>query len=296
MISVIIPTHNRSALLDEALSHVYAQTNCKLEVIVVNDIENDDATQQVVAKYKDIVYIEDATIQGPSNKHIAAMKLAHGDYLYMPDDDDYLTRKSYLSEAEQILNSNSNIAFVAANVDILNAIDGSIESGRKLRINGLQKGESYLQTFQEEKPMSVVTAVFRKAIFDKMPERYMLDLSDTCLYLYALLYGDAYIVEESVAAYRVGQQSVTRQCPRQNIMRGLKQKEIIYKLAREKYGMSNRFWNNQFKMTYSFYTQSNPLRWNLIYVLGWGIIHSHGSLALLHFCSKKIIRQIISIR
>lgn len=293
MISVIIPTHNRPTLLDEALSHVYAQNNCKLEVIVVNDIENDEATQQVVSKYKDIIYIEDSTIQGPSNKHITGMRRASGEYIYMPDDDDYLTKNDYLSEAEEILNSNTNVAFVAANVDILNANDGNIETGRKLRINGLQNGESYLQNFQEKKPMSVVTAVFRKEIFDKMPERYMLDLSDTCLYLYALLHGDAYIVEESVAAYRVGQQSVTRQCPRENIMIGLKQKEIIYNLAREKYSMSNRFWNNQFKMTYSFYIQSNPSRWNLIYVLGWGIIHSHGSLALLYFCMRKIIRQML---
>src|SRR5687767_5982098 len=51
-VSVIIPTHNRAALLQRAVRSVTGQTFADLEVMIVDDASN-DGTQDLVASWAD---------------------------------------------------------------------------------------------------------------------------------------------------------------------------------------------------------------------------------------------------
>jgi len=87
-VSVVIPTYNRSALLEVALQSVLAQDYADLEIIVVDDGCTDD-TAQVVAKYGSRVkYVkqENSGLPGARNTGI---RTATGEYLCFLDDDDF---------------------------------------------------------------------------------------------------------------------------------------------------------------------------------------------------------------
>lgn len=88
VVSVIIPTHNRSALLREALDSVMAQEPCgdEVEVVVVDDDSTDD-TAEVVAQYPAVRYARTRQGSAPGARN-EGMRQARGEWLAFLDDDD----------------------------------------------------------------------------------------------------------------------------------------------------------------------------------------------------------------
>lgn len=87
LVSVIIPTRNRSALLREAIESVLRveRQRFDLEVIVVDDASDDD-TAAVAASYP-VVYLRTEGV-GPSRARNAGLRVARGEFLAFLDDDD----------------------------------------------------------------------------------------------------------------------------------------------------------------------------------------------------------------
>ena len=117
MISVIIPTHNRSELLFFELEQIYKQKDVEFEVIVVNDIDGNDVTDAITTLFPSVHYIKSSKIQGPSEKHKAGLRIAKGDYLYLPDDDDFLVDEFFFKKAVDLLEKDSALAFVSGGVN-----------------------------------------------------------------------------------------------------------------------------------------------------------------------------------
>ena len=67
-ISVIIPTHNRRAMLREALASVMAQRGASFEVIVVDDGSTDASWQDLSARsyWQDLSYATPPVTSGPT--------------------------------------------------------------------------------------------------------------------------------------------------------------------------------------------------------------------------------------
>jgi len=88
-VSVIIPTHNRSELIERAIRSVLGQTFSNLECIVVDDCSNDD-TVSIVESIDDerLRLIELEENRGASAARNAGIKVASGDYIAFLDDDD----------------------------------------------------------------------------------------------------------------------------------------------------------------------------------------------------------------
>ena len=88
--SVVIPTFNRSALIQETLNSILAQNRPFEEVIVVDDGSTDDTAQVMAARYPACCYIVQPhrQVQRARNTGIAA---ANGDWVVFCDSDDLLT-------------------------------------------------------------------------------------------------------------------------------------------------------------------------------------------------------------
>lgn len=89
LVSAIIPTHNRSALLGRAILSAQRQTHQNLEIIVVDDASNDN-TENVVCGFSDsrIRYVKHNTNRGGSAARNTGIEISHGEYIAFLDDDD----------------------------------------------------------------------------------------------------------------------------------------------------------------------------------------------------------------
>ncbi|MGO2275499.1 glycosyltransferase [Pseudoalteromonas nigrifaciens] len=91
IISVYIPTHNRSEFLKRAVNSVLNQTYTNFEIIIVDDGSSDD-TELVVKHYlnefDNIVYLKHTVPKGACAARNAAISVAKGMYITGLDDDD----------------------------------------------------------------------------------------------------------------------------------------------------------------------------------------------------------------
>jgi len=92
-VSVVIPTHDRAALLVEAVRSVLAQDGGATEVIVVDD-GSTDATEEALAPMRDRIRYHRQARRGVSAARNAGARLARGEWLAFLDSDDlWLPRK-----------------------------------------------------------------------------------------------------------------------------------------------------------------------------------------------------------
>lgn len=95
LVTVVIPTHNRSDLLPRAIRSVLGQTYKNLECIVVDDASN-DSTEQVVREFEDnrLIYLRHETSLHASAARNSGIKKARGEFLaFLDDDDEWLPQK-----------------------------------------------------------------------------------------------------------------------------------------------------------------------------------------------------------
>jgi glycosyltransferase involved in cell wall biosynthesis len=89
-ISIIIPTHNRSALLRSTLRCVRAQTWADREVIVVDDASTDDTVSVLTNEFPEVKVIRHDAPHGPGRARNAAIAASSGNWLFFWDDDDLM--------------------------------------------------------------------------------------------------------------------------------------------------------------------------------------------------------------
>lgn len=107
-ISIIVPCYNLGSYLDGCLESIAAQDSDNVEYIFINDGSSDDTLQKLQffcgnhEKYKLINQVN----SGVSSARNAALKIARGEYVYLLDGDDRLTKDAvkrmikYLNEYE----------------------------------------------------------------------------------------------------------------------------------------------------------------------------------------------------
>lgn len=94
LVSVIIPTYNRSGLVVKAIDSVLAQTYSYFEIIVVDDCSTDD-TIAVLSKYGDRIRL----VKNEVNSYVGfarnfGVSLARGEYVaFLDSDDSWLPNK-----------------------------------------------------------------------------------------------------------------------------------------------------------------------------------------------------------
>ncbi len=92
LVSVIIPTYNRAAVVARAIKSVLAQDYAPIEIIVVDDASTDD-TQRVVESLQDarIRYIVRSENRGAAAARNTGIRAARGAFIaFLDSDDEYL--------------------------------------------------------------------------------------------------------------------------------------------------------------------------------------------------------------
>ena len=90
LVSVIIPTHNRSLYLTDAVKSILSQSHSNWELIIIADACTDN-TKEVIAPYlvdDRIYYLESKDNIGGAAARNRGLDLAKGDYVSFLDDDD----------------------------------------------------------------------------------------------------------------------------------------------------------------------------------------------------------------
>lgn len=91
-ISIVLPTHNRAALVPRAVRSVLAQTDAEFQLVVVDD-GSADATPQVLAGFAGdprLLLLRNDVAQGPSAARNRGIEAAAGEWIAFLDDDDEL--------------------------------------------------------------------------------------------------------------------------------------------------------------------------------------------------------------
>lgn len=120
MVSVIIPTYNRSHKITQAIDSVLAQTYPDYEIVVVDD-GSTDATEVVLSSYiseKKIIYHKqmNAGVAGARNRGVNE---AHGEFVaFLDSDDEWLPNK--LSEQLKLFKEKGDQVLVYANIEYWN--------------------------------------------------------------------------------------------------------------------------------------------------------------------------------
>lgn len=115
LVSVIIPTYNRSDLIKETINSVLNQTHKNFELIIVDDGSTDN-TKTVIESFKDnrIKYILQKHIGLPATGRNNGINIAKGDYIALLDSDDqWLPKKS--EKQSEFMEKNPDILLIASN-------------------------------------------------------------------------------------------------------------------------------------------------------------------------------------
>lgn len=288
-ISVIIPTHNRYDMLCQAIDSTLKQKNVILEIIVVDDCSTDD-TCNINKIFPNIKYIRNKCNLGPGNSRRIGYKCATAQYIIFLDDDDFYTCNVFFQEAISILEKDQSISFVSGLVDVYDMNDDSTNEFN-FDLRGKISGKSYLNGFQVlyPKPLSTFPTVFRKKSMDESQIESMTEVNDSSIYLRALTQGDAYILDMKIGCYRVHKFNITKGLNPHLIIRNLREKKYINDKWRYLLENPNDWWYSQFKLTYNYFLQSNPLLKDRTIVILWGLAHLGYSRKLFIFLFNSFI-------
>jgi glycosyltransferase involved in cell wall biosynthesis len=127
LVSVIIPTYNRSKLVTDAVQSALSQTYKDFEIIVIDDGSTDN-TQEMLEKFSnDIQYIKTNRI-GPGKARNLGISKSKGEYVAFLDSDD-LWMDFKLELQVNVLNKFPEIGFLCTNFSIFFDTGKQIHNG-----------------------------------------------------------------------------------------------------------------------------------------------------------------------
>lgn len=165
LISVIIPTFNRSDFVVAAVESALAQTYSNLDIIVVDDGSTDgtgNALQHLFNRISYLYKINEGTAAAARNH---AMRYAKGEYIALLDSDDiWLPRKLELQMA--FIQAHPEIGLVSGQVGVINASGALFEPGP--RYPWQQAGKVRLEDIILRSPLHASTLLVRRSLMNEV--------------------------------------------------------------------------------------------------------------------------------
>lgn len=299
-ISVIIPTKNRKSMLEEAIKSVLEQKNVSVEIIIVDDNSNDDTAQYVkklMEENSNIKYIFNDKCLFAHESRKRGFINSTGKYIIFMDDDDFYIDDTFFYKAIEILEKDSSISVtIGATVDYK---DNEKKSKIDLKASGKISKDEYVNLFNiyYPKPQSTISAVFRKENLIKADLQNSKMINDTCIYLYGILGGNVYIINEAVAIYRIHSNNISKKTFNTKfVINCLDEKKKIYIKALNQKILTNPTKWYYYQLSQSVYYFVSSSKWNfklIMQILVWIIANGKGTQsifikqALLYILKKK---------
>lgn len=119
LVSVVIPTHNRSSLVINAIRSVLNQTYNDIEVIVIDDASTDDTEKTIESiGINSLKYIKITNSQGGNYARNLGIESASGSYIaFLDDDDEWLPTK--VEEQINVFKKNNDIGLVYTGASVI---------------------------------------------------------------------------------------------------------------------------------------------------------------------------------
>ena len=117
LISICVPTYNRSNLIGELLDSILAQTYTNFEIIITDNSDNLETKELIESKYKDerIKYFKNEKNLGTGGNTMKAFEYVKGEYLTFTPDDDIWVDKDKLQKQVKFLENHRDINIVYSN-------------------------------------------------------------------------------------------------------------------------------------------------------------------------------------
>lgn len=164
LISIIIPTYNRSHYVQLTIDSALAQTYPNTEVIVVDDGSTDN-TEAALQRYGErIRYIKQEN-QGESVARNVAIEVSQGECVALLDSDD-LWQPDKLEKQSALLQNQPEVGLVSCHVGIVNACGDVVSAGP---VHPEQQSDKVsLEALVLNSPVHASTILVRKECLDEL--------------------------------------------------------------------------------------------------------------------------------
>jgi glycosyltransferase involved in cell wall biosynthesis len=219
-VSILVPTYNRSQLVQQAIASMLAQTFQDFEIIVADNCSTDD-TEQAIARLGDsrIIYVKNIENIGPVNNHNRALRLARGKYICTFSDDDIMAPDN-LALKVGVMEKYPNVGLVHSNINVIDG-DGTITATshwgyRNPRMAVLwqevvssplmDKKRAFHYLYHNWNFMSMPSVLVRSTFVFRNGIEFNNQLGfiyDWDLWLRVAMFGDFYYLDEKLVDYRI---------------------------------------------------------------------------------------------
>lgn len=118
LVSVIIPTYNRTHFLKETLNSIVSQTYSNIEIIIVDDGTPGDENKKLSNAYNNLTYIKIENSGGPAKPRNIGLSNSKGEYIAFVDDDDLWLPKKIETQVN-ILENNQDFDLVHCSCHVI---------------------------------------------------------------------------------------------------------------------------------------------------------------------------------
>jgi len=117
LVSICVPTYNRSNLIGELLDSILAQTYTNFEIIITDNSDNLHTKELIESKYNDerIKYFKNKINLGMGGNTLKAFSYVNGEYLTFTPDDDIWIDKDKLKKQVMFFDDNQEVNIVYSN-------------------------------------------------------------------------------------------------------------------------------------------------------------------------------------
>ena len=141
-------------------------------------------------------------------------------------------------------------------------------------VAGYIKREVYLENFglKLDKPHSTFPTVFRRDVLEKAQVGTMHMVNDVSIYLRALLFGDAFLMDDLIGVYRIHGTNISKSLSSDFIVENLDEKLHVFKMGLENGTITDRLWlKKNYDVTLEYYFRGSDATFgDLKRLLKWG--------------------------
>jgi glycosyltransferase involved in cell wall biosynthesis len=309
LVSILIPTFNRSFLLKRSIESALKQSYDNIEIIISDNCSIDN-TKQIVDSFTDsrIKYFVNKNNIGPILNWRIALERARGDLSIILCDDDYFLDENYIENAVKLFNKYNSIKLVITDC-VLGYTSGEYKTN--LCFNELINGLVFFDKFWEKGfNVPIISNVFSRSEALKLGSFKDNEIlySDIELWLKLMIKGDVGYINSPSVYYNFHDSNIVTSLSKDQIIKNSKFIKNINLFMKE-----NNFdsfyikkWTYEFIERYVFFTSSinnlkinNKLYREIVHLVGVKYKNIKYFQLLIHKIiryAKNIIKKILLMR